>query len=75
MGTTVAGSTPTADVQSVCTSLRDEACYGLQVGFCTALAEEGGAPSSAGGPGGAAPASALYEIVAGLAIALAGMVA
>ncbi|EAS31578.3 uncharacterized protein CIMG_07057 [Coccidioides immitis RS] len=69
-GTTVQGVEPTADAQSICLSLSREACYGLQEAYCTAFQD---------GSSGASPPSTrtspLYEILTGLGIALAGMIA
>ncbi|KMU74004.1 hypothetical protein CISG_10257 [Coccidioides immitis RMSCC 3703] len=55
---------------SICLSLSREACYGLQEAYCTAFQD---------GSSGASPPSTrtspLYEILTGLGIALAGMIA
>jgi hypothetical protein len=63
---------PTSQAQSVCSSLHNQACYGLQPGHCTAY--PGGIPSP-GAASSPARSSALYEILTGLLVALAGMVA
>lgn len=77
-GVTREGVEPTGDGQAICTSLLNRACHGLQVAYCTAYAD-GKSPGNGGGdnPGAASTtrSSALYEILTGLAIALAGMVA
>ncbi|KAK2873808.1 hypothetical protein FQN49_002054 [Arthroderma sp. PD_2] len=69
-GTTVQGAAPTGDGQAICSSLLTRACYGLQEGYCTAFGNGGGLPN-----GSPQRNSALYEIIVGLSIALAGMVA
>ncbi|KAM5445807.1 hypothetical protein MaudCBS49596_007096 [Microsporum audouinii] len=69
-GTTIQGAVPTGDGQAICSSLLLQACFGLQEGYCTAFANGGGVPNSS-------PPhqhSALYEILAGLSIAIAGMI-
>ena len=75
-GITRDAAEPTADAQAVCSSLLNRACHGLQVAYCTAYAD-GRDPVNGGGSAGAAltKSSALYEILTGLAIALAGMIA
>ncbi|WEW55744.1 hypothetical protein PRK78_001177 [Emydomyces testavorans] len=69
-GTTVQGVPPTGNAQSICSSLSRQACYGLQEAYCTAFqgGRSGGSPPSTRN-------SPLYEILAGLGIALAGMIA
>ncbi|KAF3480244.1 uncharacterized protein GIQ15_05591 [Arthroderma uncinatum] len=69
-GTTVQGAIPTGNGQAICSSLLTRACYGLQEGYCTAFGNVGGSPNSS-----PQRSSALYEIIVGLSIAIAGMVA
>lgn len=66
---------PTADAQAICSSLLNRACHGLQLAYCTAY--DGRDPWNGGGNPGAAStrSSALYEILTGLGIALAGVIA
>ncbi|KAL1953637.1 hypothetical protein VTO42DRAFT_2423 [Malbranchea cinnamomea] len=71
-GITVDGVVPTADPQSVCSSLLNEACHGLHIAYCTAFGDNG---SSGNWAAASTRTSTLYEILTGLVIALAGMVA
>lgn len=69
-GTTIQGVPGSADAQSVCASLSRQACHGLHEAYCTAF--------QGGNSGGSSPSvrhSALYEILVGIGIALAGMIA
>ncbi|EFR01621.1 hypothetical protein MGYG_04624 [Nannizzia gypsea CBS 118893] len=72
-GVTVQGAAPTGDGQAICSSLLLRACFGLQEGYCTAFGNGGGTPN--GSPQPPHRQSALYEILAGLSIAIAGMIA
>lgn len=76
-GMTVEGAAPTADGQVICSSLRRQACYGLQAGYCTAFGDGQGPDDTGVFPAGSPPrrTTALYEIFAGISIALAGMIA
>ncbi|EEP80978.1 predicted protein [Uncinocarpus reesii 1704] len=68
-GITVPGVEPTGDAQAICMTLSSQACRGLHEAYCTAFP---------GGNSGSPPSvrrSLLYEILAGLGVALAGMVA
>ncbi|KAL2365765.1 hypothetical protein RJZ56_001220 [Blastomyces dermatitidis] len=70
-GITVPGVQPTAgNPVSVCSSLSTEACHGLQVGYCTAFRDGVGSGGVAARGGG----GLLYDIVVGVAVAIAGMV-
>ncbi|KGY15893.1 hypothetical protein PABG_11139 [Paracoccidioides brasiliensis Pb03] len=73
-GITVAGYAPTAgNPQSVCSSLSTAACHGLQVGYCTAF--RGGVGSGGiGRNGGWSGNGLLYDIAAGVVVAVAGMI-
>ncbi|EGE08544.1 hypothetical protein TEQG_07561 [Trichophyton equinum CBS 127.97] len=72
-GVTVQGAAPTGNGQAICSSLLLRACFGLQEGYCTAFANGGGTPN--GSPQPPHRQSALYEILMGLSIAIAGMIA
>ncbi|KAL2012915.1 hypothetical protein VTN00DRAFT_440 [Thermoascus crustaceus] len=74
-GITVQGSTPTGDAQSICSSLSREACYGLQVGYCTAFGTAGATGNQFVNPGQAAPrrSSSFRDLAVGLAVGVAGL--
>ncbi|KAG5299443.1 hypothetical protein I7I50_07170 [Histoplasma capsulatum G186AR] len=70
-GITVPGVQPTVgNPQSVCSSLSTAACHGLQVGYCTAFRDGIGS----GGVVAARGKGLVYDIVAGVVVAVAGMV-
>jgi hypothetical protein len=76
-GTTVSAIVPTGNAQSICSSLSQKACYGLQIGYCTAFGTRGATGNTIVNPGGAAATRSLggiYEVLTGLAIAIAGMI-
>ncbi|KAK2809962.1 hypothetical protein FQN50_003376 [Emmonsiellopsis sp. PD_5] len=69
-GTTVPGSAPSGNPQSICASLSTRACYGLQEAYCTAFGGTGnGAASFSRRSGGG-----LYDVFAGVVVAVAGMI-
>lgn len=80
-GTTVQGATATADAQSICSSLSQKACYGLQIGYCTAFGTSGGSVTTTSGSqfvnGNNAlsmrPSSSLYDLAAAVAVGIAGI--
>jgi hypothetical protein len=77
-GTTVSAIVPTGNAQSICSSLSRQACYGLQIGICTAFGTGGATGTNtlvnAGGAAATRSLGGIYEMLTGLAIAIAGMI-
>lgn len=79
-GITVQGATATGNAQSICSSLSRKACYGLQIGYCTAFGSSGGSAATAGGqsvnPNDAQAiraSSSLYDLGVAVAVGIAGL--
>ncbi|EAW10664.1 uncharacterized protein ACLA_051360 [Aspergillus clavatus NRRL 1] len=68
-GVTVQGGGPTAAV-SVCSSLSQAACHGLNLGYCSAYVTGGGGQNNAAMPG---RTSSLQDLVLGMVVGVAGM--
>jgi len=76
VGITVQGSTPTAQPQSVCSSLSSQACSGLQLSNCNSYETAGAATVTVINPN-AAPnrcPGGLYGVGMGVALGVAGQV-
>ncbi|KAJ9376547.1 hypothetical protein DTO063F5_8716 [Paecilomyces variotii] len=78
-GITVQGATATADAQSICSSLSRKACYGLQIGYCTAFGSSGESATTTSGqfvnPNDASSirvSSSLYDLGVAVAVGIAG---
>ncbi|PGG99380.1 hypothetical protein AJ80_09376 [Polytolypa hystricis UAMH7299] len=68
-GITVEGARPTGDAHSICFSLSQKACYGLQEAYCPHFTD-----GSSGNMAAGRSVGGIYELMAGIIIAVAGMI-
>lgn len=72
-GKTVQAVTAASQATSICSSLRDDACHGLNLNYCDSVETQTGTADVNGNDALPVRASSLHDLALGLAVGVAGM--